>query len=150
MTLSFTTISNTIAALSIAGLTIKDIDEVPAKGDRVPILFALDNFITNFVLVDKVLGVPSTRSMTVTYTMNYRLLFAKVGEGRTNILEAYNGLSAMVGLILDAILAMDTTTGVEDLVPGTPAITNLGQVLAQDALIYYGCDFHFDCTEFVN
>ena len=150
MTLSFTTISNTIAALSITGLTIQDIDEVTAPGDRVPILMPLDNFIPNFSLVDMVLGAASVRPMTVTYTMNYRLLYVKVGAGYSNILEAYNAISAMVGLILDAILAMDTTTGVEDLVPGTPAITNFGQVLAPDALIYYGCDFHFDCTEFVN
>lgn len=150
MTLSFTTISNTIAALSITGLTIKDIDEVPTSGDRVPILIPLDNFVSNLSVVDVVLGVPSTRPMTVVYTLNYRLLHSKVGEGYSNILEAYNGIAAMTGLILDAILAMDTTTGVEDLVPGTPAITNFGQVMAPDALIYYGCDFHFDCTEFVN
>lgn len=150
MGLSFTTISTTIAALSITGLTIKDIDEVPTKGDRVPILIPLDNFVSNLSVSEVVLGVPSTRPMTVTYTLNYRLLHTPVGAGRSNILEAYEGLSDMVALILDEILAMDTTTGVEDLMPGTPAITNFGQVLAPDALIYYGCDFHFDCTEHVN
>ncbi len=152
MALSFTTITNTIAALSVAGVTFKDIDEVPVSGDRVAIITPLDNFITNFGLVaeETAMGAPSVRPMTVKYTMNYRLLLVKVGAGRSNKIEAYNDLTIKIGLFLDAVLAMDDTTGVEDLVPSPSAVTNFGQVLAADGEVYYGCDFHLDITEHVN
>lgn len=150
MALSFTTITNTIAALSVAGVTFKDIDEVPTSGDRVAIITPLDNFITNFSLDDMTLGAPSVREMTVTYTLNYRLLLVKIGAGRSNVIEAYNDLTTKIGLFLDAVLAMDDTTGVEDLVPSPSAVTNFGQVMAPDGEIYFGCDFHLDCTEHVN
>jgi len=150
MTLSFTTISNTIAALSVAGLLIKDIDEVPTSGDRVPIVIPLPDFVTNFSLDDMTLGAPSVREMTVSYTLNYRLLFIEAGAGRSNTIEALNGLTTMIGLFLDAVLAMDTQTGVEDLVPSASAVTNMGLVNAPDDTEYYGCDFHLDCIEHVN
>ena len=150
MALSFTTISDTIAALSVSGVTIKDIDEVPTSGDRVPIIIPLPDFITNFNLDNMTLGVPSTRLMTVSYTLNYRLLFIRAGAGRSNTIEALNGLTSKIGLFLDAVLAMDTITGVEDLVPSTNAITNMGIVNAPNDDAYYGCDFHLDCLEHVN
>lgn len=150
MALSFTTITNTIAALSVAGVTFKDIDEVPTEGDRVAIIVPLDNFITNFSLDDMTLGMPSVRQMTVTYTLNYRLLLVRVGAGRSNTIEAYNDLTIKVGLFLDAILAMDDITGVVDLVPSPSAVTSFGQVLDPSGLAYFGCDFHLDCTEHVN
>ncbi len=150
MALSFQTISNTIAALSVSGVTLKDIDEVPTSGDRVPIIIPLPNFITNFSLDDMTLGAPSVREMTVSYTLNYRLLFKEAGAGRSNTIEALNGLTEKIGLFLDAVLAMDDTTGVEDLVPSSNAVSNMGLVNAPDDVEYYGCDFHLDIIEHVN
>lgn len=149
MALSFTTISNTIAALSVAGVTIKDIDEVPTSGDRVPIVIPLPDFITNFSMERDSFGGASAK-MSVTYTLNYRLLFVKAGAGRSNTIEALNGLTEMIGLFLDAILAVGVVAGVEDLTPSSNAVTNMGLVNAPDDLAYYGCDFHLDCMEFVN
>ena len=152
MTLSFQTISNTIAALSVSGVTLKDIDEVPTTGDRVPIILPRPDFITNFGLVEEetAMGAPSVRPMTVRYTLNYRLLFKEAGVGRSNTIEALNGLTEKIGLFLDAVLAMDDTTGVEDLVPSANAVTNMGLVNAPNDEEYYGCDFHLDITEHVN
>lgn len=149
MTLSFTTISDTISKLAVAGVTIKDIDEVPTSGDRVPIVIPLPDFITGFSMERDSFGGASAK-MTVTYTLNYRLLFIKAGAGRSNTIEALNGLTEKIGLFLDAILAVGVVVGVEDLTPSSNAVTNMGLLNAPDDEAYYGCDFHLDCMEFVN
>ncbi len=149
MTLSFTIISDTIAGLSVAGVDIKDIDEVPTSGDRVPIIIPLPDFITNFSMERDSFGGAAAK-MTVNYTLNYRLLFIRAGAGRSNIIEALNGLTTKIGLFLDEILAVGVVVGVEDLTPSSNAVTNMGLVNAPDDEEYYGCDFHLDCMEFVN
>ncbi len=149
MTLSFTTISDTISKLTVAGLTIKDIDEIPTSGDRVPIVIPLPDFITGFGMERDSFGGASAK-MTVNYTLNYRLLFIKAGAGRSNMIEALNGLTEMIGLFLDEILAVGVVAGVEDLTPNSNAVTNMGLVNAPDDEANYGCDFQMESMEFEN
>jgi hypothetical protein len=71
-----------------------------------------------------------------------------VGAGRANVLEYYDDLTAMIGLVLDAVLAIDTLTGLVDIMP--LSVTNMGLVNDPADQAWYGCDFAFRVMEFVN
>ena len=148
MAIAFTTVSNSIAALSVSGLVIKDIDEVPGAVDpRQPTMMPLPDFMTGFEVIRDSYGA-GVAKMTATYQLNYRLCYAPIGDGRTVTQEQQSGLVAMVGLVLDAILAISTFTGGVDIVP--LAVVNMGIVADPSDRIYWGCDFAFMVTEFVN
>jgi hypothetical protein len=149
MSLQFTAVSNSIAALAVASLTIKDIDEIPtAVGDRGAMLIPASTFMTDFEVVDDSFGGGSMRKMTVSYTLNYVLCYKRAGAGRADILEYYDNMVAMTGLILDKVLAIDTFTGGIDIKP--VSITNMGIVMDAAQNEYWGCYLAFRVMEFVN
>ena len=149
MALAITTVTNSIAELSVSGLVIKDIDEVPEAVDpRQPTLLPLPDFITGFELERDSYGGGSTAKMTVRYQLNYRLCYAPLGDGRTTVLEMQAGTVEMIGLILDAVLAVDTMTGNVDIQPSQ--VVGMGAVLDPSDNAFWGCDISFVVTEFVN
>lgn len=149
MALSLTTITNSISRLSVPGLTILDVDEIPAVVDmRTSCMMPLPDFLTDFEMTRDSYGGGSTADMTVGYTLHYRLFYRPVGTGRIVTIEAAAGLLEMVGKILDAVLAIDTIDGVEDITPQD--VTNMGIVNDPSDNQWHGCDFSFRVMEFVN
>jgi len=149
MALAISTVADSISKLSVTGLTIKDINEIPAGTDsRGKTLIPKPNFMTDFSMERDSFGGGSTAKMTVNYTLNYRMLYKPVGAGRQNVLEYYDDLTSMIGLVLDAVLAIDTLTGTVDIVP--LSVTNMGLVNDPADQAWYGCDFAFRVMEFVN
>jgi len=147
MALAIATVVDSISNLSVSGLTIKDMDTIPASASGLgPLLIPLPNFVTNFNMERDSYGGGSTAKMTVTYNLNYRLLFAQAGSGRD--LEYFDNMVSMVALLWDAILAIETLTGAIDLVPA--GITNMGLINDPAEHEYYGCDIAVRVTEFVN
>jgi hypothetical protein len=149
MSLAITTITDSISKLSVSGLVIKDIDEIPVGVDaRQPTLIPLPDFVTNFVMIRDSFGGGTTAKMTVSYTLGYRLLYKPVGAGRE--LEYYDNLVSMAGLIMDAILAIDTLTGLVDIEPEANGIINMGVVNDPAGNAFLGCDIRMRVKEFVN
>jgi len=149
MALRVATISNSIAALSVSGLVLKDIDEIPAEvGDRTPILIPMPDYMTDFEMVRDSFGSGDTAKMTVQYTLNYRLCYIRAGAGRANVLEYFDNMVSMCAAIMDAVLAIGVFTGAEDIVP--VGIVNMGIVNDPADQPYYGCDLSFRVLEFVN
>jgi hypothetical protein len=147
MTLAITTVTNSIAALSIAGLTIKDIDEIP-QGllDRdCPILIPNpDNFITKFEAKPDTLD---KTKWTVSYELNYILLYAVVGSGRTTVMEKFSGMIDKAFAFIDAVAAALTLSGAVDWEPGVVDgfdIVTIGQNL------FHSCHVSIEITELVN
>lgn len=154
MTLNLQQVAHTLAALDIAGLDIMDLHEIPAAaGVRGPaILIPLPAFVTDFSMERNSFGGGSTAKMTVTYTLHYRLLYKSIGEGRVMTLEVFDGLTGMIGLILDRVLLIDVfDTGYTEVVDVIPlGVTNMGIINDPSDLSFYGCDFAFQIMEFVN
>ena len=149
MALQTAAIANSIAGLSVAGLSIRDVDEKPAGVDaRQPTLFPLENYITDFNMVRDSFGGGSTAKMTVTYTLNYRLCYKPIGAGRSNIISWFDDVVDMTMLFIDAVLAVETLTGLIDIIP--VEITNMGGVEDPANNIFYGCDIGVNVKEFVN
>jgi len=148
MALALTTIASSIAALSVSGLTIRDIDDIPPAGGvrSGPELIALPNYVTNFTVEFDSFGSGATAKMTVTYELNYRLLYAPAGSAQA--LSLFGDMVAMVGLIWDAVLAVVTISGAIDIMPA--GIINMGLVNDPAEGSFYGCDLAFQVKEFVN
>ena len=80
MALSITTVTNSIAALSVTGVTIKDIDEIPASVDAYdcPILYPEPvDFVTNLTVT----AASFQGKYDVEYDLTYTFLYAQIGEG---------------------------------------------------------------------
>lgn len=153
MALQITTIADSIAGLSVAGVTLYDIDEIPTQiiPRKVPAIIPRPNeFMTDFELRVDSLGDGSTAKMTVFYTLNYRLLHSKIGEGRRKLFGTYADLVAKIGLFLDALITNDAVSGSLDSRPVN--ISNVGPVAspAEEGVAYHGCDIGIRITEFVN
>ena len=70
MALAFTTITNSIAAIDVLGVTIKDLDEIPEAviARDCPILYTEPvNFISNFVYTRESQGGGDVALANVTY-----------------------------------------------------------------------------------
>jgi hypothetical protein len=147
MTLVITTITNSIAALSITGLTIKDIDEIPQGVlDRdCPILTPNpDNFVTKFKVEPDTLD---KSKWTVSYELNYLLLYAVVGSGRTTSMEKFSGMVSKAFSFIDAVAAAMALTGAVDWSPGVIDgfdIVTIGQNN------FHSCHVNILIWEFIN
>ena len=150
MALAFATITDSIAAISVSGVTIKDIDEIPesvAVRDC-PIMYPEpDGFISGLTYTRDSTGPGSTALATVTYNMTYAYLHTKVGVGR-GLFDIYGDMLTKVGLILDAIIISDGITGVVDLTIG--GAIQFGAVPDPAGNMFIGTRLVFAITEFVN
>ena len=149
MTLAMVTICESIAALDVEGVTIKDIDQVPPDCTRlVPVLFPEPlNFLTDFIMARNSFGGGSTAKMTVDYNLHYTFCLIPIGAGRTG-LDYYDKLLTKVAAILDEVLAIDVVNGAIDLIPESPI--EFGPVPDPAGNQYLGCRFVFHVQEFVN
>jgi len=152
MTLNLRNVADAFAALSVSGLTIKELDGIPSEvGVRSSLLIPLPNYLTDGEVERDSFGA-SKAAMTVSYTINYRLCYQPVGTTRVMTLDVFQGLVQMVGLIWDAVLAIDVFIAahseVVDIIP--VSISNMGIVNDPADMPFYGCDLAFRVQEFVN
>jgi hypothetical protein len=149
MTLQLVNICGSIAALSVSGVTIADVDEIPpdVQNTRNQILFPEpDGFITNFTATRDSFGPNNIALQTVEYDLNYTYCHVPLGAGRTG-LDEYDGMVTKVGLIFDAILDNVITTDVDVYLP---SITEFGLVPDPSGNIFLGCRISIHCKEFVH
>ena len=147
MAIGIATIANAIAALSVTGLSIKDIDEIPPQADQsISTLIPLPDYMTDFEVEIDSFGGGSTAKMTVWYTLGYRLLYKPVGAGLD--LEYYDNMIALAAAFLDAVLVIETISGCEGIMP--VGVVNMGVVNDPADHEYIGCDIFLRVQEFVN
>lgn len=147
MALAITTVCHSIASLSVSGVTIKDLGDVPPSGERVtPVLFPNpENPISNIECVSESYGGGSSRLMDVDYDLNYIYIHTKMGAGRTG-LDYLEGCVTKIQAILDEVLEIDTFTGGVDVLPNTSInITVMSDPAGNN---YLGCALTFHVKEF--
>lgn len=150
MALALTTVTNSIAALSVSGVTILDIDQIPpdASAIRAPVMFPEPlNFVSNFRMTRDSFGGGSSAKMTVRYTLTYTFCHHQAGMDRAPFSQ-YAAMVDKAADILDAILAIDVFSGCVDIVP--QAIPEFGPVPDPAGNMYNGCRIQLDIQEFVN
>lgn len=153
MTIAFTTITNSIAALSITGaqtINIRDIDEIPdaVEARDCPILFPdPTNFITNFTPVRKSFGGGTVAKFDIQYNMNYLFLQTAVGSGR-GLFDVMDDMLDNIAAIFDAIIDNNLVTGLVDMTPS--GIAEFGPVRDPAGNDFLGTNVIIQILEFKN
>lgn len=148
MALAAVTIADSIAGLSVSGVTIKDLDQIPqeVQARDCPILFPdPSRYVSDLSVGVDSFGSGSAKK-TVKYMLNYVFLYSETGVGR-GLADNAAGVVTKVMLILDAFLANDALTGSIDI---TPLTTTAGVVNDPSGKPFYGALLSFAVTEFVN
>ncbi len=147
MALRISTVADSISNLSVANLTIRDIDQSKVNPEkRLSVLVPNDEYITDVVAERESTG-GALALMTMSYTLNYRLLYKPMGTGRSMTLEQFSGLVSMIGLIWDAFLAIGVIAGCEDMMISN--ISSFGPIEAPNGDPWWGCILGFQVKEFV-
>ena len=116
VTSAFSTITSSIAALPISGVTIKDTDEIPQSANMIlPVMFPRPNdFVTDFSQEFVSFGSNTGAKINFEYTLNYVFLFVEVG-GAISTFDIYGGLMQKLSAILVAFASNDAIAGLVDL-----------------------------------
>jgi hypothetical protein len=144
-TVDFTTVTNAIAALSIAGVTIKDIDEIPeAMGlDAVVLTPRAQNFVTGLTVTPSEL---SKQKLDVSYVLNYQY-FQQAPAAVGGVVSVMSDLISKLALVIVAFCNDATLAGAMD--NGTPAVGPVGIIRDASGNVYYGCEISIKVMQFL-
>ena len=115
--LSINTVTNSIAALSITGVTIRDVDEMPesVNARECPILYPEpDRFVRNMTVEPAAFGSGTGILVDAEYDLVYTFLYKKVGAGR-GLYSLYPSMLTLTQLIVNKIIVSDIITGCTEL-----------------------------------
>ena len=148
MTLAIATVMDSISKLSVSGLVIKDMDEIPATADEgVHTIFPEPlNLVTNFDAQKASFGEGAGGSWNVEYDLNYTFCYAPIGSGRG--LELFSPTIVMAFAFLSAIMECNPQAGAVLLRPGD--LTNVGPIPDPSGKQFYGCSISVHVLEFVH
>ena len=140
------TVSASIAALSISGVTIKDVDEIPDSAAMLcPLIVPRPNdFITNIQAVRQSFGGGGTARIDFTYTLNYAFLFCEAGSGQ-GAFAPYDGLLEKLVTILETMLTNDDISGAVDM--QVDNIGEIGVISDPSNKNFWGVHFSLRCLE---
>lgn len=131
------TVADSISKLSISGVTLRDIDQIPAAAQMLcPIFFPQPSaFVTDLSFTRQSFGGGGAEKLDCNYTLNYVYLHCKAGSG-INAFAPYAGIITKLELILETIMTNDTVTGAVDLQIG--AIGDIGVIQDPAGNEYWG------------
>jgi len=150
MALGIATILDSIKALSVSGVTIREMTEVPEKITTrdCPVLFPKPTgFITDLKVTPVAFGDPGTRPYNVEYNLHYLYAHAQVGTDRKLALSIDAAL-VKIFLILDAIIAADNLSGTVEFQAAN--FDAFGPIIDPSGQAFVGCELTFHVMQFVN
>lgn len=133
------TLTSSIAALTVTGVKIYDVDEIPATGSKVelPAFFPQPaDFITGFTAERITFGSNGTAKIDVNYVLHYVYLHSKATIGLKSLPENNKPMLQILLEILKVILANDAMDGAVDVqIDGVP---NISQISDPDGNQWWG------------
>ncbi len=147
ITVSFSTVADSISNLSISGVTIKDINQIPDSASMLcPLLIPQPNgFVSEITPTFETFGSNGTPKINMMYTLNYVFLHSEVGSG-ISAFDGYSDLMAKLELIFEAILSNDVVTGAVDF--KLQSVSNVGVITDPAGLDYWGVLLSFRVLEY--
>lgn len=147
ITSAISTVADSIAGLTISGVTIKDIDQIPDSASMLcPLLIPQPaNFVTDISVSFETFGSNGGAKINTNYTLNYVFLFCEVGSG-LGAFAAFSGLITKLSAILVAIDSNDTITGAVDM--KINSIGNIGVITDPAGNEFWGLEFSLRVLEY--
>lgn len=147
ITSTIATVTDSISNLSISGVTIKDIDQIPDIARMLtPLLIPQpNNFITDLQVSFETFGSNGGAKINTAYTLNYVFLYCEVGSGLGSF-AAFSGLVGKLQDILVAINSNDAITGAVDMKIGS--IGNIGVITDPAGNEFWGLEFSLRVLEY--
>lgn len=147
ITSAISTVADSISKLSITGVTIKDIDQIPDSASMLcPLLIPRpNNFVTDISVTFETFGSNGGAKINTAYTLNYVFLFCEVGSG-LGAFSAFAGLMTKLSAILVAINSNDAITGAVDMKIGS--IGNIGVITDPAGNEFWGLEFSLRLLEY--
>ena len=142
------TVFDSISKLTVTGVTLKDVDEIPEAVlvRHLPVLFPDPDTPVSGVRVEpQSTGAGTDGLNDVRYTLNYVYLHADVGSGRY-ITDNVSGMVAKAVLILNALIANDAVTGSIDIEPRIEG--EFGVMVDPSGAQFWGFRLAIDVLEF--
>lgn len=146
VTCNVNTIASSIAALSISGVTIKDIDEIPdAVSLLCPVLIPQPNdYMTGTKMSFESYGSNGSAAINMEYDLNYVFLFCEAGG--VNAFAPFSPLMTKLALILVTIMSNDAISGLVDL--KINSVGNIGVINDPAGNGYWGVLLSFHVLEY--
>jgi len=143
---TISTVTNSIAALSISGVTIKDIDEIPDTARLLtPLLIPQpNNFVTDLSVSFETFGSNGGAKINTNYTLNYVFLYCEVGG--ISAFAAFGGLMTKLSALFDAINSNDAITGAVDV--KINSVGNIGVITDPAGNEFWGLEFSLRILEY--
>jgi len=142
------TVLDSISKLSVTGVTLKDVDEIPEAVTvrHCPVLFPdPDTPVSGLRVESQSTGAGTGGRNDVLYTLNYVYLHAPAGEGRY-ITNNVSGMVTKAVLILNALIANDAVTGAIDIEPRIEG--EFGVMVDPSGAKFWGFRLAIDVLEF--
>ena len=147
ITCAVETIADSIAALSITGVTVKDIDQIPDAATMLcPILIPQPNgFMTDLDVSFESFGSNGTAKINIEYNLHYVFLYSEAGSG-LNAFAPYAGLVGKIADIIEKITSNDAITGLVDIKLGS--LGDIGIISDPAGNNYWGALFSLRVLEY--
>ena len=147
VTSTISPVADSIAALSVSGVTIKDIDQIPDTARMLcPLIIPQPaNFVSDLSITFETFGSNGGAKINTNYTLNYVFLFCEVGSGM-GAFAAFSGLISKLSALLVAINSNDAITGAVDI--KINSISNIGVITDPAGVEFWGLEFSLRVLEF--
>lgn len=148
MTLSAVTIADSISKLTVTGVKILDLDQIPevANDFDCPMVYPNpDGFMSGFEVERMAMSSGTSAVWNVHYTLTYRFLHSPVGSG-LGLFDVYDDMVDKVMDFVDKMLVSDAVTGAVDL--EVEDISSFGPVSDPSGQMFHGCDIMLRILEF--
>lgn len=137
-TIKYPYVTAAIAAQTVTGLTIKDIDAIPTSAKALgPVLFPMPDFVEGADFTRQTLGTAGAQMMNMEYEISYVFCFCEIGGGVGGVYSVYPGLSAMLANIMLMFALLDNPRDGVELTIGKPSKAGAVNDLAGNQ--YWGC-----------
>ena len=143
---TISTVTVSIAGLTISGVTIKDIDQIPEAARLLtPLIIPQpNNFVTDLSVTFETFGSNGSAKINTNYTLNYVFLFCEVSG--ISAFAAFSGLIEKLSAILVAIDSNDAISGAVDV--KINSIGNLGVITDPAGVEFWGLEFSLRVLEY--
>ena len=148
MTLSVVTVADSISKLSVSGVTIKDLNEIPESANAFdcPMVYPNpDGFVSAFEVERMAASSGASNVWDIHYTLTYRFLHSELGQG-LGLFDVYDDMVDKVMDFVDKMLISDAVTGAVDL--EVEEISTFGPVSDPSGNMFHGCDIMLRILEF--